>query len=114
MGRGGKGARCRCHTSHARAGGARLLRVPHTGINFDDGLGGGSRVSRNVLFNWCRESSDHGPFNSWDRQPYLVDSSSGPTVFKQNDTITLNFVLANYHSSMAIDNVSALGGKRRV
>jgi hypothetical protein len=30
------------------------------GINFDDGLGGGSVVTRNVLFNFCRESSDHG------------------------------------------------------
>ena len=26
------------------------------------------------------------------------------TVFKKNDTISLNFILANYHSSMAIDN----------
>ena len=25
-----------------------------------DGLGGGSQLTRNVLFNMCRESSDHG------------------------------------------------------
>ena len=26
-------------------------------------------IYENVLFNTCRESSDHGPINSWDRQP---------------------------------------------
>ena len=31
---------------------------PRAGVNFDDGLGGGSVVTRNVLFNFCRESSD--------------------------------------------------------
>ena len=78
---------------------------PRAGINFDDGMGGGSRVQRNVLFNFCRESSDHGPFNSWDRVPYVFDGDDGkPTVFKKNDTIAYNWILANYHSSMAIDN----------
>ncbi len=37
---------------------------PRAGINFDDGMGGGSIITRNVLANFCRESSDHGPFNS--------------------------------------------------
>lgn len=41
---------------------------PRAGVNFNDGMGGGSSVVRNVLFNMCRESSDHGPFNSWNRQ----------------------------------------------
>jgi hypothetical protein len=36
---------------------------PRAGINFDDGMGGGSAVVNNVLANFCRESSDHGPFN---------------------------------------------------
>ena len=31
---------------------------PRAGINFDDGMGGGSLVSKNVVFNMCRESSD--------------------------------------------------------
>jgi hypothetical protein len=35
---------------------------------------------------------------------YLVDSPTGPTTAKLNDTIAYNFILANYHSSMAIDN----------
>ena len=46
-------------------------------------MGGGSQVVRNVLFNFCRESSDHGPFNSWNRQVYLVDGPDGqPTTAK--------------------------------
>lgn len=80
---------------------------PRAGINFNDGLGGGSTITRNVLANFCRESSDHGPFNSWDRQVYIYDDEANggaPTVTKRNDTISYNFILANYHSSMAIDN----------
>ena len=41
---------------------------PRAGINFNDGFGGGSNISENLLLNTCRESGDHGPFNSWDRQ----------------------------------------------
>ena len=78
---------------------------PRAGVNFDDGMGGSSAVTHNVLANFCRESSDHGPFNSWNRQVYIYDDESGaPTIYKKNDTIAYNFVLANYHSSMAIDN----------
>lgn len=36
---------------------------PRAGVNFDDGLGGGSVVTRNVLFNFCRESSDRKSLN---------------------------------------------------
>ncbi len=62
-------------------------------------------VTQNVIANACRESSDHGPFNSWNRQVYWWDGPDGqPTHWKANDTISYNFILANYHSSMAIDN----------
>ncbi len=44
-----------------------------------------------------------GPFNSWNRQVYWWDGPDGkPTHWKQNDTISYNFILANYHSSMAM------------
>ena len=52
----------------------------------------------------------HGPFNSWDRVVYVYDgdgpvaSDGSGTVMKKNDTISYNWILANYHSSMAIDN----------
>jgi hypothetical protein len=41
-----------------------MFNGPRAGVNFDDGFGGGSVLTRNVIANACRESSDHGPFNS--------------------------------------------------
>ena len=44
---------------------------PRAGINLNDGFGGGNLVERNLMFNWVRETGDHGNFNSWDRLPFL-------------------------------------------
>eukprot|EP01083_Nonionella_stella_P076021 206964_1 len=79
---------------------------PRAGINFNDGFGGGSVVHKNLLFNTCRESGDHGPINTWDRQVYVTKVRDGktPSTIKQWDIIHQNFIIANYHSSMAIDN----------
>lgn len=41
---------------------------PRAGINANDGFGGGDEIAHNLVFSSCRESGDHGPFNSWDRQ----------------------------------------------
>ena len=40
-------------------------------VNINDGMLGLTSVTGNVLFNGCRESDDHGNFNSWDRTPIL-------------------------------------------
>lgn len=78
---------------------------PRAGINFNDGFGGGSNVTENLLFNTCRESGDHGPFNSWDRQVYVTKVKTGsPSVEKEWDYIFQNFMIANYDSILAIDN----------
>merc|ERR1712139_561970 len=45
---------------------------PRAGVNFNDGFGGGNHMRGNLLFNHVRETGDHGPFNSWDRQPYVT------------------------------------------
>ena len=37
-----------------------VFNGPRAGINFNDGFAGGSVVTRNVIFNVCRESGDHG------------------------------------------------------
>ena len=37
-------------------------------INQNDAFGMGHRLARNVMWSSCRESSDHGVFNSWNRQ----------------------------------------------
>lgn len=36
-----------------------VINLFHTSVSAD-GMGGGSQLIRNVLFNFCRESSDHG------------------------------------------------------
>eukprot|EP01116_Phalansterium_solitarium_P015500 TRINITY_DN3430_c0_g1_i14.p1 TRINITY_DN3430_c0_g1~~TRINITY_DN3430_c0_g1_i14.p1 ORF type:complete len:713 (-),score=258.61 TRINITY_DN3430_c0_g1_i14:400-2538(-) len=78
---------------------------PRAHINFNDGFGGGTVIEKNLLLNSCRESGDHGPFNSWDRDPYIFDGPDGqPTVVKQMDHIRSNFVIANYNSLGAVDN----------
>ena len=79
---------------------------PRAGINFNDGFGGGSNLTENILFNTCRESGDHGPFNSWDRQVYVTKLIDGktPSPVKLYDYISRNFMIANYNSQEAIDN----------
>ena len=68
-------------------------------------LAGGNTVFNNVLFNLCRESSDHGPFNSWDRQPFLTDINdrSGSLIPAFNE-FHHNLIIGNYGSSLCIDN----------
>ena len=42
-----------------------FFNVPRAAINFNDGFGGGNNVEQCLVFNTCRESTDHGPINSW-------------------------------------------------
>jgi len=78
---------------------------PRAGINFNDGFGGGDTVTRNLIFNTCRESGDHGPINSWDRQPYLTSVRTGrPSLVPENRYINRNFIVSNYHGFKGVDN----------
>ena len=68
-----------------------------------DGFGGGNNISGNILFNFCRDSGDHGPFNSWDRQMWLIkqpDDDGSPSVLPQFNTISHNLMIANYNSQV--------------
>ena len=81
------------------------FNLARAAINFNDGFGGGDLVSENVLFNTCRESSDHGPINSWDRQPFLTTVRTGaPSTQMEWRTVTQNLVVANYGGSKEVDN----------
>ena len=40
------------------------FNMPRAGFNFNDGLGGGHVVTRNVLFSTVRTTSDHGCINT--------------------------------------------------
>ena len=79
---------------------------PRAGINFNDGFGGGNIVKNNLLFNFVRETHDHGPINSWDRQPYLTKVLDGKTasLTPAETLITQNLIIGNYHSFWPIDH----------
>ena len=78
---------------------------PRAGINFNDGFGGGNFLESNLVFNMVRETGDHGPFNSWDRQPYLTGVRDGtPTLTPAPSNLTRNFFINNYHSTWPIDH----------
>ena len=82
-----------------------FLNMPRAAINKNDGFGGGTLISKNLLFNTCRESGDHGPFNSWDRQPYLTAVRTGkPSLLPANNTLAENFIISNYGAGWGIDN----------
>ena len=79
---------------------------PRAAFNFNDGFGGGDDISGNLLLNTCRESSDHGPWNSWDRVPYITELRHGaghPSVIPADRHIHHNFIVGNYNSQETID-----------
>jgi hypothetical protein len=48
----------------------------------------------------------YSPFNSWDRDPYLItDPITGQvTTTKAYDVLSKNFIIANYNSLGSVDN----------
>ncbi|CAB9498027.1 expressed unknown protein [Seminavis robusta] len=83
-----------------------MFNLPRAAINFNDMTGGGDKVFRNLLFNTCRESGDHGPINSWDRQPYLTKLRDGqtPSFDPLPREIFGNYIIANYGADQGVDN----------
>jgi hypothetical protein len=67
-------------------------------------LKGGNLVEGNLFFNTCRESGDHGPINTWDRQPFLWDASGKQGYDTPPSVISGNFLVANYGASQGVDN----------
>lgn len=83
-----------------------MFNMPRAAINFNDMVGGGDLVHGNLIFNTCRESGDHGPINSWDRQPFLTTLRDGktPSFDPKPRQIDNNFIIANYGASQGVDN----------
>ena len=74
-----------------------FFNMPRAGVNLNDGFGGGTEVVGNLILNICRESSDHGPINSWDRQPYLTTVRTGePSVIPLYKNIHRNFLVSDF------------------
>lgn len=75
------------------------------GININDGFGGGNLIKNNLLFNLVRETRDHGPINTWDRQPYLTKVRNGSaSLVPATSNTTQNFIICDYNSWFPIDH----------
>merc|ERR1719198_1632747 len=92
-------------TAQSTVRGNVFFNGPRAGINFNDGFGGGDEISHNLVFSTCRESGDHGPLNSWDRQPYLTTVAHGtPSMDMAWRKIHNNFFIDNYSPQEDVDN----------
>ena len=83
-----------------------MFNMPRAAININDGFYGNHTISYNVIFNTVRETSDHGPINSWDRQPYLSDAMQPgiPSLRQHGSYIHHNVLFNNYRSVWPIDH----------
>ena len=83
-----------------------MFNMPRAGININDGFYGNHTISWNVIFNAVRETTDHGPINTWDRQPYLSDGlqSGVPSLWQHPSYIHHNVVFNSYGSIWPLDH----------
>ena len=78
---------------------------PRAAINFNDNFGGGSVLRHNLLFNWVKETGDHGVFNSWGRNQYLQLNSTGKaTLVPAENLLQRNFIISNFSSIFPFDH----------
>ena len=92
-------------TAESRILGNVFFNGPRAGINANDGFGGGDEIGHNLVFSTCRESGDHGPFNSWDRQPFYTTVRTGAASMQmQWREIHHNFFIDNYSPQEDVDN----------
>lgn len=80
--------------------------VPRAGFNFNDGFGGGDEVYKNLLFQTCGESGDHGAINSWDRQSFLTTIATGkPSIVPAVRKMHHNLIVSDFDANGGmIDN----------
>ncbi|CAF0815534.1 unnamed protein product [Didymodactylos carnosus] len=83
-----------------------MFNTPRAAINVNDGYYGNHTVSWNVMFNTVRETSDHGPINTWDRQPFLSDAVQPglPSLWQHQSYIHHNVLFNNYNALWPIDH----------
>ncbi len=77
---------------------------PRAAVNTNDGFGGDNHMVANLLMNTCRESGDHGPWNSWDRVPYITKIGNGSSsIIPAFQQIHNNFIIGTYQTQEGID-----------
>jgi hypothetical protein len=83
-----------------------MFNIPRAAINVNDGFYGNHTLSWNVIFNTVRETSDHGPINTWDRQPFLTDAVQPglPSLWQHESYIHHNTLFNNYRTVWPIDH----------
>ncbi|UJR20449.1 hypothetical protein I4U23_023578 [Adineta vaga] len=83
-----------------------MFNMPRAAININDGYYGNHTLCWNVLFNTVRETSDHGPINSWDRQPILSDAVQHglPSLWQHTNYIHHNTIFNNYNALWPLDH----------
>jgi hypothetical protein len=83
-----------------------MFNIPRAAININDGFYGNHTLSWNVIFNSVRETSDHGPINTWDRQPFLSDAVQPgvPSLWQHVSYIHHNTLFNNYNCIWPIDH----------
>ena len=83
-----------------------LFNGPRDGLNFDDNFGGDNVLKNNLAFNMVRETADCGPFNFFDRVPYITRLNDGvtPSLLPAMSYIFNNFIINNYHSVWPLDH----------
>jgi len=79
-----------------------VFNAPRAGLNINDGFSGDTTVAGNAFFNTVRETSDHGPFNSWNRIPYLTGNP--PSLIPLTNHIHHNLFFNSYSSVWPIDH----------
>lgn len=83
-----------------------MFNIPRAAVNINDGFYGNHTISWNVMFNTVRETSDHGPINTWDRQPFSSDGrqTGVPSLWQHPSYIHHNLLFNNYNSFYPIDH----------
>jgi len=91
-----------------RLEGNLMFNGPRAMANFNDNnAGGGGNLTRNLVFNTCRQSGDHGPWNSWDRLPFrnrIATRGGDPTYDNLPTVVTHNYFKANYGGAQGFDS----------
>ncbi|CAF4707697.1 unnamed protein product [Rotaria sp. Silwood2] len=82
-----------------------MFNIPRAAVNINDGFYGNHTISWNVMFNTVRETSDHGPINTWDRQPFLTDGrqTGVPSLWQHQSYIHHNLLFNNYNSFQPLE-----------
>jgi len=93
-----------------------IRHMPRAGICINDGTWGGHIIAYNRIFDTCRETGDHGPFNSWGRDRFWcllhshwpkdgspVCHSAGDIFVDQMETVVMHHNYFSENSGWGLD-----------